>query len=281
MTVSLHAEALDVDRYLRRIGYEGDLIPSAETLRSLQLQHHYSVPFENLDIHYGVPITLDLGRIEEKIVRNRRGGFCYELNGLFAALLEQLGFAVSLLSARVARPDGSFGPEFDHLVLHVDLDEPWLADVGFGDSFRAPLRLAPGVEQPDTGRVYRIEDDGAQLVLNERRPGEEWKPQYAFTLQPRALENFTAMCIIQQTSPDIHFTQHRVCSIATSDGRVTLADDRLIITTPSGRDERPLLDDTAVATALREHFGITLPRASPVTPPPPVVPGRASRSTAT
>ncbi len=252
---------LDLAAYLARIGYDGDLRPSAGTLRALQIAHLHTVPFENLDIHRGVPITLDLARIEAKIVGNRRGGFCYELNGLFGALLARLGFAVTLLSARVSRGDGTFGPEFDHLLLRVNLDEPWLADVGFGDSFRAPLRLAPGLEQPDADRHYRVVADGSQLVLHERRLDAGWTPQYAFTLQPRALKEFAAMCVFQQTSPDVHFTQQRVVSLPTPAGRVTLSDDRLIVTTPDGRDERTLPDVAAVAAALRDYFGITLPPA--------------------
>ncbi|HMM41549.1 MAG TPA: arylamine N-acetyltransferase, partial [Thermomicrobiales bacterium] len=222
MPASLHAAVLDGERYLRRIGYDRSLTPSAEDLRALHLQHHYTVPFENLDIHRGVSITLDLPRIEDKIVRQRRGGFCYELNGLFAALLDQLGYVVTLLSARVSRGDSAFGPEFDHLLLRVDLDEPWLADVGFGDSFRAPLRLATGLEQPDADRHYRVVAAGEDLFLEERRPGGGWKPQYAFTLTPHTLPDFAAMCVVQQTSPDSHFTQRRVCSIATPNGRITL-----------------------------------------------------------
>src|SRR5580700_4468710 len=146
---------VDIPAYLARIHYSGPTEANAETLRALHRAHLVAVPFENLDIHLGRKITVDEAAILNKVVGLRRGGFCYELNGAFAALLRALGFRVTLFSARVAREDGSHGPEFDHLTLRVDLDEPWLADVGFGECFLEPLRLESRAEQPQTGRVYR------------------------------------------------------------------------------------------------------------------------------
>ena len=130
---------MNVAAYIKRLGYSGSLIPSLETLRNLHRVHILTVPFENLDILHGREIVLDPDALMRKVVERRRGGFCYELNGAFSALLATLGFRVTLLSARVCREDGSFSPEFDHLTLRVDLDEPWLADVGFGDLFIEPF----------------------------------------------------------------------------------------------------------------------------------------------
>jgi len=146
---------VDVAAYLHRIHYRGPLAPTAETLRALHLAHHLAVPFENLDIHLGQPIILDEARFYDKIVRRRRGGFCYELNGLFAALLRELGFDVTTLSARVIDTQpGMIGPEFDHLVLLVQLEERWLADVGFGDSFRETA--------PSPGRAGAMDQPGSR-----------------------------------------------------------------------------------------------------------------------
>src|SRR5262249_42653824 len=128
-------EQVNVDAYLDRIAYRGPRDVSLETLRDLHRAHLLSTPFENLDIHASCPIVLDARHLYEKIVRRGRGGFCYELNGLFALLLRELGFRVTLLSAGVARDAGGFGPDFDHLALRVELETAWLADVGFGESF--------------------------------------------------------------------------------------------------------------------------------------------------
>src|SRR3984893_16188417 len=148
---------MDIRAYLKRINYKGPVAPSAETLRLLQVAHLCTVPFENLSIHSGEPIVLDDQALFEKIIRRRRGGFCYELNGLFAALLRTLGFDVTMLSARVANDEGVFGPDFDHMTLQASLADPWLVDVGFGDSFLEPLRLDEESEQVQGSRAYRID----------------------------------------------------------------------------------------------------------------------------
>ena len=148
----------DVQSYLARVGYKGSTSPTLETLRAIHYAHLLTVPFENLDIALGRKIALDEDFFIRKIVERRRGGFCYELNGAFAALLKALGFRVTLLSARVAHRDGGESPEFDHLTLRVELDETWLADVGFGESFLGPLRIKPGVEQMDRAGTFRTVD---------------------------------------------------------------------------------------------------------------------------
>jgi N-hydroxyarylamine O-acetyltransferase len=243
-----------VAEYLQRIGYSGLLDPSAETLRALHRAHMLAVPFENLDIHLGRPIVLELPRLYAKIVNQRRGGFCYELNGLYCWLLRELGFRVEMLSARVCN-GGAPGPEFDHMALLVHLEDRHLADVGFGDSFIEPLRLDEAGEQVQRGVGYRVERDGDIWRMLERQPGAEWMAMYQFTLQPRQLSDFAAMCAWQQTAPESHFTQKRLCSLATPEGRVTLSDLRLIVTRNGEREERMLTPDH-IAPALREHFGV-------------------------
>jgi N-hydroxyarylamine O-acetyltransferase len=248
---------LNVPAYLERIDYAGPTAPAPETLRALHRAHLLAVPFENLDIHLGRAIVCDEAHFLHKIVGERRGGFCYELNGAFAALLGALGFQVALLSARVPRADGSDGPEFDHLTLRVDLDEPWLADVGFGEGFREPLRLKPGVEQPQMGRIYRLADVEAMFRL-EVMTGDKWKSEYSFTLQPRQLSDFAAMCHYHQTSPESHFTRNRICSMATVEGRVTLSNDKLIETRYGIRQEQVLAGDQEWHQKLAERFGVIL-----------------------
>lgn len=244
--------------YLQRINYTGPLDPSAEMLRALHQAHLLAVPFENLDIHLGRPIIPDEAAFYRKIVERRRGGFCYELNGLFAWLLRQLGFDVTLLSARVANGNGTFGPEFDHLVLLVQLEERWLADVGFGDCFRDPLRLDEAGEQVQPLGAYQLTHAGNEWVYWERGEALDWQPQYQFTLQPRRLSDFAGMCHVQQTAPESHFTRQRICSIATPSGRASLSDRRLIITSHGRREEQLLGDEAAVESALWEWFGVRL-----------------------
>ena len=247
---------MDIPSYLERISYDGPLDVSHDTLRALHLAHLYTVPFENLDIHLGRPLSLDGAALFNKIVTRRRGGFCYELNGLFGALLRDLGFRVTMLSAEVAREAGGFSAPFDHLTLRVDLDEPWLADVGFGNGFRLPVRLDDAADQPQGDSAYLIIPDGDYRVLLRRDLGGDWTPQYRFTLQPHTLAEFADRCRFHQTSPESHFTQGRICTLATRAGRVTLSGMRLIVTTPAGRTESDLPGEAEYAAALRDRFGV-------------------------
>lgn len=253
---------MDVNAYLERINYQGSLEPTAETLRQLQVAHLSAVPFENLSIHAKQPIILEDGALFTKIVEHRRGGFCYEANGLFAALLRALGFKVDMLSAEVADSAGGFGPDFDHMALMVWLDERWLVDVGFGDSFREPLRLDERGEQIQGRRAYRLEAEGDYLILMQRDEdddGGKWEPQYRFTLQPHTYADYAEMCRYHQTSPQSHFTQRRICSRATPEGRLTLSEMRFITTSAGGvREERTLANQEEYETVLREHFGIVM-----------------------
>jgi N-hydroxyarylamine O-acetyltransferase len=249
---------VEIDAYLNRLGYHGPRAPTLETLHHLHRTHLLVVPFENLDISRGTAIVLDERQLFDKIVGRRRGGFCYELNGLFAALLRGLGYDVTMLSARV-RQEGGFGPEFDHLTLRVEggqLAGPHLADVGFGECFREPLPLADGAERVDGALAYRLKRSGAAWQLHERDAAGDWQAAYAFTLEPRQLFDFEAMCHYHQTSPDSHFTQGRVCSLATPDGRITLRDQRLIVTRGGQREERPIESEAAFGATLRDVFGI-------------------------
>ncbi len=250
---------MDIQSYLDRIGYCGPLTSTAETLRALQVAHLQTVPFENLSIHAQQPIVLDDESLFDKVVERRRGGFCYELNGLFAALLRALGFQVTMLSAAVARPDGTFGPDFDHMALEVDLEERWLVDVGFGDSFRDPLRLDERGEQPEGAHAFRIDEDGGHLLLLRRDGSEKpWQPQYRFTLQPHEYPDYAGMCHFHQTSPESHFTRQTLCSLATPEGRVTLSGTKLITTKGGERQERLLASEEEREALLREMFGVAV-----------------------
>jgi len=163
-----------------------------------------------------------------------------------------------LLSARVPRGEAGDGPEFDHLALQVELEERWLADVGFGDSFLEPLRLTCGIEQEQALAKFRIQPRGNEdLVMQRFDTVKGWKAQYVFTLQPRSLRDFADMCHYHQTSPESHFTQKRICSLPTPEGRITLS-DRILIVTRNGRREERLLTEEERNIVLREQFGVSL-----------------------
>jgi N-hydroxyarylamine O-acetyltransferase len=222
-------------------------------LRELQERHLATVPFENLDVILGVPIELDEDRLLAKVIGGR-GGYCYELNGAFAALLRALGFEVSLLAAAVYGPSG-LGPPFDHLALGVDLVEPWLVDVGFGRHSLHPLRLDSRDDQPDPGGTFRLV--GAAGDLDVVKDGE---PQYRLETRPRPLADFVPTNWWQQTWPGSHFRRGPVASRQTASGQVTLAGRTLIRTSAEGRTETALDTDAEVLAAYREHLGIELGR---------------------
>ena len=248
---------MQVAEYLDRIAYSGSTAPTWETLRELHRAHLMAVPFENLDIHLEVPIELSVPAFYDKIVHRLRGGFCYELNGLFAWLLEQLGYRVSLLSARVASA-GSLSPEFDHLTLLVESDAQWIADVGFGEWSMEPLVMERFDDQQNGGGYSLIEEAGSWTV---RKPIEGgWEPQYVFSLTPHSLEEFEARCRFHQTSPESHFTRKPVCSIATPDGRITLSGHRVIVSSGGRREEREVEGAEAYRSVLSKEFGVDLTR---------------------
>lgn len=250
---------MDLDAYLKRINYTGSLARTPETLRALQIAQLQSVPFENLSIHSHEPIVLDQDALFTKIVDDRRGGFCYECNGLFAGLLRAIGFDVAMLAAGVATPDGEFGPNFDHMTLMVTLSERWLLDVGFGDSFLEPLLLDSRVDQVQGARSFRIDANEGHLSLSRRNDGGDWQPQYRFTLQPYEFADYEDMCRFHQTSPESHFTKGVICSRATEEGRITLSGMRFITTSPQQhREERTLATRDEFDLVLRDQFGIVM-----------------------
>ncbi|GAB3429690.1 arylamine N-acetyltransferase family protein [Flindersiella endophytica] len=242
-----------VSAYLERIGLAVEP-PSADYLRRLQTAHLRSVPFESLSIHLGEPIVLEEDPLFSKIATGRRGGFCYELNGLFAGLLAGLGYDVTLHAAAV-QMGPTLGPPFDHLVLRVVADgEPWLVDVGFGDFSHEPLRWDERAEQADPSGAYRLEEKAAG-DLTVSRGGDA---VYHVEQRARRLSDFVPTCWWQQTSADSHFTHATVCSLLTANGRDTIRDRKLIETNAGQRTEREVADDEELLALYVERFGVRL-----------------------
>ncbi|XP_026217081.1 arylamine N-acetyltransferase, pineal gland isozyme NAT-10-like [Anabas testudineus] len=279
---------MDVAKYLSRIGSVAPAARTLDALRSLHLCHLLSVPFEDLTVHSGGAVQLQLPLLYDKIVNQRRGGFCFENNGLFSWLLRKLGFQITLLSAQVKSPiTGCYGPPFDHLVLMVNIEgQRWLCDVGFGvPGFSVPLSLETSAVQEQGHRVYRIREGLGMHFLEwqkeENRGADgEWTEIYKFTFEPRCLEDFTEMCQYHQSSPCSVFFCKSLCTVLKPSGRLTYIGRRLItVTFPTvetkGRVETTTreLKDEEITGVLAEQFGIVLkspliPKDETITLPP-------------
>ncbi|HYN69902.1 MAG TPA: arylamine N-acetyltransferase [Candidatus Eisenbacteria bacterium] len=243
-----------LDAYARRLGFERPIRPDLATLRALHAAHLRTIPFENSSVLFREPIVLDQRTFVEKLAVRRRGGFCYELNGAFATLLEGAGFDVAFLEARTY-DHGQLGRRFEHLAMQVNLDEPWLVDVGFGYSFAEPLRLSTSAEQVDPVGSFRLvaTDDGVDVEWRHRNG--EWVAHYRFDPQPQPLEAFGAECAYLQTSPGSPFVSGWLCSVLDGQGGTTLFGRRLIVSDGDDREERDLSDE-ALPEVLASRFGV-------------------------
>ncbi|XP_076869554.1 arylamine N-acetyltransferase, pineal gland isozyme NAT-3-like [Brachyhypopomus gauderio] len=281
---------MDVQKYLTRIDCPGPCAPTIDTLRTLHLNHLLTVPFEDLTIHMGQRVRLELPLLYEKIVLNRRGGFCYENNGLFSWLLSQLGFEVDILAAQVKnRFTGAYGPPFDHLIIMVTLDgHKWLCDVGFGSGFQLPLSLKSDRAQRQSHGVYRVRTQGKLMYtemltesdkIKDPKDNTAWRELYKFSLEPCQRDDFKAMCDYHQSSVNSIFFCKSFCSLLLPNGRITLIGRKFITTTlPSEEGQaantKTDLSDEEITELLKKRFGIML--SSPFTikdteiVPPPV-----------
>ena len=270
-------DSVEIDAYLSRLGAERPVRPTADALRELHLRHLRTVPFENLSIHLGEEIVLEEKRLVDKVVGAGRGGFCYELNGAFGALLGALGFEVTLLAARVHGNEGRLGIPYDHMALEVRTADggAWLADVGFGAHSHHPLALGTGEEQVDPAGVFRIVEAGPDAAgVRGGREADldvvmDGRPEYRLERRPRVLADFVSGAWWHSTSPASHFTQSLVCSRVTGEGgRITLSGRTFKETAADGtRTERELGTDEEVLGVYRDRFGIALDRVPTVRTP--------------
>lgn len=258
---------MNVEAYLERIGLKRpDISADLDSLKLLQRSHLLTVPFENLDIHWKRPIVLDLDRFYQKIVEERRGGFCYELNGLFCELLKNLEFECTMISGRVYsgvgygsvnEPMAGFGPPFDHMAIVVRLnDVRYLVDVGFGSFAAEPLRLILGEVQNDRNSKFIIRkyDDFYYEVSNL----DSERIEYIFSIFEHELAEFAEMCDFQQYSPQSHFTKGKLCSIMSANGRKTLTDTKFIVTSGDEKREFQIESTEDFNERLDREFGIRL-----------------------
>jgi len=236
--------------YLRRLGLLSRPTATRATLNLMVAAHLQTVPFENLDIVDGLQTELSTAAALNKLIVRGRGGFCYEVNEAFCALLLHLGFNVRRVEARVWSVDRrEFGPPYDHLALVVTLPEgEFLTDVGFGDNNRTPMRLPRDTLSDISGRydLARVRDGRWLLSRTDR-------PLYELTVAPQHLAAFGPMHRHHQTSPDSLFAGGLICTLATPNGRMTLSRDRFIIMEGGQRTEAVVSDRERV---LEQHFGI-------------------------
>ena len=248
---------IDIESCLERIEYKGPTEPTLDTLRGLQKAFLLKVPFENLDIHLGRRISLGSESIYKKIVTGKEGDFATNAIYFFSISSVGLGFQVKYLSARMVK-GSSLTPEYDHMVLLVRLQYDYLVDVGNGQSCREPLRIDGSNWAASEGYTYRAGSHGKDYALYFRQPEGAWTPRFLFTLTPRDRAEFSDMCHYHQTSPDSIFTKHRLVTIATPEGRVTLTDRQLSITKGAERQERGIDSEEEYLEILKEYFGIEI-----------------------
>lgn len=225
-------------------------------LQQLQANHMYYVPFENLDVMRQVPIYLNLETIYEKIVTHKRGGYCYEVNGLFQWLLNEVGFDTYLVGATVMRPTGEFAKKNTHVGIIVTLDQPYLVDVGFGNSQLQPLTL-DGQMFTDVSGTYKVKQlDDITYDLIRQHEGA-WQTLYRFQLKEMSLIDFHEGVVYNQVSKNSSFTHTDLITKPTEMGRITLRDYTLTITHHGEKTEKKLTTSEKEDT-LRETFGIHL-----------------------
>lgn len=257
------ADEAHIDAYFERIGFAGSIAPTQQTLELLHLQHPAAIAFENLDPLLDVPVRLELRNLEQKLLFEKRGGYCFEQNLLFKAVLEALGFEVKGLGARVlwGHPEGQERP-VSHMVLVVDVGGvPYLADVGFGNlTLTAPLRLRAEMEQETPHETFRLLGNDEEGWRLEVRIGEDWRPMYAFDMTELTLEDYQALNDKVSSGPTFH--DHLLAARALKDRRLALKDGRFTAYFSSGESEqRTVANVSELREVLTNAFGITLPQS--------------------
>jgi N-hydroxyarylamine O-acetyltransferase len=255
---------IDLDAYLERIGYSGSRAVSLETLAAIHLQHPVAIPFENLNPLLRWPVKLDPPSLEQKLVRDGRGGYCYEHNLLLSHALKQLGFQVRWLAARVLWnvPDGTVRPR-SHMLLLIDLPEGrYVADVGFGGlTLTGPLRLQAGIEQQTPHEPFRLIADGETYVMQALVDGM-WRSLYTFDLQEQLLTDYEVVSWYLCNNPTSHFITGLVAARPDRGCRYALRGIEFAVHMLSRGTERRLLTSPGeLRTVLEDTFHITLPES--------------------
>jgi N-hydroxyarylamine O-acetyltransferase len=253
---------VDLDAYCRRTGYTGDRLPTRAALEGLHLAHATHIPFENLDVLLGRPIRLDPEGLQAKLVQGRRGGYCFEQNTLFGQVLEQLGFQVTRLAARVRFGATRLLPR-THMLLRVDVEgSPWLADVGFGgEGLLHPVPLEAGRMVQQYAWTYRVLEESGFWVLQSRRE-EGWLDLYAFTEEPQLPVDYEVASYYTATHPDSIFRRMLTAQRPTPEARYILRNYELTLDRGTAVEKLPVADDDELLRVLAECFGLEMPRGT-------------------
>jgi len=259
MRDELHPDALDLEAYLARIGYSGRLQPGHAVLEAIHLAHATHIPFENLDILLKRPIRLDLSSLQAKLVTGRRGGYCFEQNLLFSAVLQRLGFSVTQLAARVLYRNRRNLPR-THMLLRVDVEgTSWLADVGFGiEGLLLPVPFGGAREVHQFAWTYRAVEAGGEWILQSLRNGS-WMDLYSFSLEPQLAIDFEPANHYTATHPDSRFVRTLTAQLPTPDVRYMLRNRELVLDRGATVTRRVLADDDELLAVLAEIFGLRFP----------------------
>lgn len=250
---------MNLDAYLRRIDYAGPLAPTAATLAGLHLAHATHIPFENLDILLGRPITLAVDAVERKLVADCRGGYCFEQNLLFATALEQLGFPVTRLMARVRYRTEAILPR-THMTLLVEADGArWIGDVGFGaEGLLLPVPFGEAAESTQFLWKYRVVPEGDRFVMQSFRAGA-WIDMYVFTLEPQHPIDFEVANHYTSTHPSSRFVQTLAVQRGGPEARLILRNRELTIDRGDVTDARVIADHDELLRVLADSFGLSFP----------------------
>lgn len=248
------------EKYLKRIGYNGTMEPNRENLFKLQYCHLHTIPYENFDIMRGVPFTLDIDDVLDKIITRNRGGYCFELNGAFSWLLKAMGYEVTEYFARFLRGKDCDMPMRRHRVIRVELpDGSYICDVGVGGVCPAvPLKLEEGLEQNGIDAMYKFGKDPVFGWVIYEKTGIDWREYYGFTEEPQYPIDFVTTDFYCQHAPDSFFRSSNMACVKTENGRKTIAGNELHIFSGESVYTEVIESEKRMAEVLSEHFGIVL-----------------------
>jgi len=254
-------DTIDLDAYFRRIGYDGPREATLAVLKALHLKHPQAIAFENLNPVMGLTVPLDLASLQAKLVHGARGGYCFEQNGLFLRVLQDMGFRATGLAARVLRGRPAAEATRSHMLLKVELpDGDYIADIGFGSlTLTAPLRLENDAPQETPHGIFRVLASGGEYLEQALLDGE-WQTQYSFTTLEYLPQDYESLNWYRATHPRSPFVTKLMVARPLADRRLSLNNNQYAIRYLDGRTEKKVLEEPRqIMAVLESDFGIALP----------------------